>query len=140
MPDAGTLVGLQDRDVWLVHPWSLRAPPADLAPNTAVIGVYLSEHHAAWPWPAARWRWVDAAMAAITPERGLLDASALPGLLAGTARRHAVDDPHATPYLKSIAQLAPAPALFRALDRQSASFSHWWSRTTQGLRLASELL
>ena len=140
VPDADTLAGLQDRDVWLVHPWALRAPPADLAPNTAVIGVYLGEHHAAWPWPAARWRWVDAAMAAITPERWFIDASALAGLLAKTARRRAVDDPHVSRYLASIAELAPAPALFRSLDRQSASFSHWWSRVTRGLRLAEELL
>jgi deoxyribodipyrimidine photo-lyase len=79
-------------------------------------------------------------MAAITPERWFVDASALAGLLARTARRRAVDDPHVSPYLSSTAALAPAPALFRSLDRQSASFSQWWTRVTRGLRLAEELL
>ena len=29
-PDAATAERLRGREVWLVHPWALRAPPADL--------------------------------------------------------------------------------------------------------------
>ena len=54
-PDTHAAARLRGREVWLVHPWALRPPPPDLAPDVLRIGLYLSEHHRAWPWPAARW-------------------------------------------------------------------------------------
>ena len=53
---------VQGREVWLVHPWALREPPEDVPADATVVGIYLREYHAAWPWAEARWRWVDAAM------------------------------------------------------------------------------
>lgn len=64
-PDATSTERLRGREVWLVHPWALRAPPADVPDDTLVVGVYSREHHESWPWPDARWRWVDTAMAAV---------------------------------------------------------------------------
>jgi deoxyribodipyrimidine photo-lyase len=40
----------KDRDVWLVHPWSLGDLPADLPKDSLVIGIFVSEFHRAWPW------------------------------------------------------------------------------------------
>ena len=62
LPDARAIAG---RDVWLVHPWSLGEPPADLLP----VALCDAAFHARWPWSAARWRFVAARMAAITPLR-----------------------------------------------------------------------
>jgi len=139
-PDAATADRLRGREVWLVHPWALRAPPPDLADGAVVIGLYLREHHQAWPWPAARWRWVDAAMAAVAPERWTVDAAGLAGALAGAARVRSVDDPHLRRWLQPVAQLDAAPIVFPPVERHCASFSQWWTRATRGLRSAEELL
>ena len=131
---------LRGREVWLVHPWALRAPPPDLSASAVVIGLYLREHHTGWPWPEARWRWVDTAMAAVTGERWLVDAPGLQRLLASASRVRSVDDPHITRWLNPLAQLEAAPALFPRVDRPCSSFSQWWTRATRGLTEASALL
>ena len=133
-------LSLSGRQVWLVHPWALRAPPSDLPGDALVIGLYLKEHHAAWPWPEARWQWVDAAMQAVTPLRWWTDVQGLASALRGAARVRTVDDPHISPWLKSLADIEPAPALFAPVDRPCSSFSQWWNRTTRGLKGAEELL
>lgn len=142
-PDAATVRRLQGREVWLVHPWALRAPPATLPAGTLCIGVYLHEQHRAWPWPAARWRWVDAAMAAVTDERWWVDAAGLATALQGAARVRSVDDPHLRRWLQplhSAVALDPAPALFPPVARRCSSFSQWWTQATRELRQAQELL
>lgn len=131
---------LRGREVWLVHPWALRPPPADLPADVKVIGVYPQEHHVLWPWPERRWRWVDAAMAEVAPERWFTHAAALRDALQGAARVHSSDDPHAAPWLAPVARLRPAAALFPEVDRPCTSFSQWWTRATRGLRQAEELL
>lgn len=139
-PDAASAERLRGREVWLVHPWALRAPPADLPEGTVVIGVYPREHHEAWPWPEARWRWVDAAMAAVAAQRWFVDSAGLARALSGAARVRSVDDPHVTRWLEPVAQLDPAPTLFPPVERHCDSFSQWWTRTTRGLQQAGELL
>ncbi len=139
-PDAATVERLRGREVWLVHPWALRAPPAELPEGAAVIGVYVREHHEAWPWPEARWRWVDAAMAAVAPERWTVDATTLAAVLAGAKCVRSVDDPHLTRWLQHGMQLDAAPTLFPPVERRCDSFSQWWTRTTRGLKHAEELL
>ena len=139
-PDTATAELLRGREVWLVHPWALRAPPADLPDGAVLIGLYLREHHAAWPWPEARWRWVDAAMAAVAPQRWFVDAAGLATALAGAARVRSVDDPHLTRWLQRVAQLDAAPTLFPPVERRCESFSQWWTRATRGLKRAEELL
>lgn len=139
-PDAATARRLQGREVWLVHPWAMRAPPADLPAGTLCIGVYLQDWHAAWPWPAARWHWVDSAMAALAGERWWVDAADLAAALQGAARVRSVDDPHLRRWLQPVAALDPAPALFPPVARRCSSFSQWWTQATRGLRQAQELL
>ncbi len=139
-PDAGTAERLRGREVWLVHPWALRAPPVGVPPDAVCIGLYLHEHHAAWPWPAARWRWVDAAMAAVTTERWHTGSAEAALALGGAARVRSVDDPHLTRWLQRLARLDAAPMLFPAVERHCSSFSQWWTRATRGLQQAGELL
>jgi deoxyribodipyrimidine photo-lyase len=140
VPDAVSAELVRGREVWLVHPWALRAPPVDLPDNTVLIGIYLREHHATWPWPEARWRWVDAAMAAVAPERWFVDAASLATALAGAARVRSVAEPHLTRWLEQVAQLDAAPSLFPPVERRCESFSQWWTRATRGLKQAEELL
>jgi len=130
----------QGREVWLVHPWALRAPPPDLPTDAIVMGVYLREFHAAWPWSEARWRWVDAAMSEVAPTRWWIDAQGLTTALRGAARVRTVADPHIAQWLKPFVQLDPAPTLFPAVDRHCQSFSQWWTRATRGYQHAEELL
>ncbi len=142
-PDSTAAERLRGREVWLVHPWALRPPPANLhnRPGGAVvIGVYLREHHQAWPWPEARWRWVVTAMAAVAPESWFVDAASLGTALSGAASVRSVDDPHLTRWLKRLAQLDATPTLFPAVERHCESFSQWWNRATRGLKRAEELL
>jgi deoxyribodipyrimidine photo-lyase len=139
-PTASAVDRLRGREVWLVHPWALRAAPADLPDDTIIIGVYPQEHHAVWPWPESRWRWVDAAMAAVAPERWYVDSACLAEVLAAAACVRSVDDPHLTQWLARVAQLQPAPALFPVVERRCDSFSQWWTRTTRGSKRADELL
>ncbi len=138
--DAASVARLRGREVWLVHPWALRAPPAGVPPDTEIIGVYLQEHHAAWPWPQARWRWVDAAMAQVAPKRCFMPARDLAAALAGARCVRSVADPHVSRWLAPLAHLDPAPALFPAVDRRCGSFSQWWARATRGLGEAQELM
>ena len=139
-PEPAAIAAWAGREVWLIHPWALRAPPADLPSDALVLGVYLSESHASRPWPQARWRWVDAAMAQFTAQRYLLDKASLHAALAGAARVRTVADPHILPWLADGIQAQPAPMLFAQVDRRCASFSQWWSRATKHLSQAEELL
>lgn len=139
-PDATAAERLRGREIWLVHPWALRAPPSDLPEGVLCIGLYLREQHAAWPWPETRWRWVDAAMAAMAAERWHVGAVDLAAALAGAARVRTVDDPHLTRRLEHLAQLDAAPKLFPPVERRCTSFSQWWTRATRGLHRAEELL
>ena len=139
-PAASAIDRLRGREVWLVHPWALRAAPADLPDDTIIIGVYPQEHHAVWPWPESRWRWVDAAMAAVAPERWYLDSNCLATVLAAAAQVRSVSDPHIAQALPRRVILDPAPALFPLVERRCDSFSQWWTRTTRGIKRADELL
>ncbi|AUB81255.1 FAD-binding domain-containing protein [Candidatus Thiodictyon syntrophicum] len=139
-PDAAAADRLRGREVWLVHPWALRAPAAVLSDGAVVIGLYLREYHQAWPWSAARWRWVDAAMAAVAPRRWYVDAAGLAGALADAARVRSIDDPHFGRRLQPVAQQDAAPTLFPPVERRCGSFSQWWTRATRGLHGAKELL
>jgi deoxyribodipyrimidine photo-lyase len=137
---APNAAAVQGREVWLVHPWALRAPPADVPADTLCIGVYLQEHHARWPWPEARWRWVDRAMAEVAPLRWQTNAATLATALQGATKVRSVADPHLSRWLHPMAQLDDAPQLFPAVERHCTSFSQWWTRATRGYKHAEELL
>ena len=139
-PDTKELERLRGRPVWLIHPWALRAPPTDLPTDTIVIGIFPHEHHSAWPWPAERWQWVHAAMSALAAECWFIGSGELACALADAAEVRTVADPHLGSWLPGTVQVEPEPRLFPAVERPCSSFSQWWTRTTRGLKQASELL
>ncbi len=127
------------RDVWLLHPWALRPPPADLPAGTVVVGLCLQHWHQAWPWTRARWQFVARAMATLTRERWFGDTQAVAQALRHATSVQTVADPHLGPALARLALRRPAPALFAEIDRPCTSFSQWWSRVTQGVTAVTDL-
>ena len=126
-PDAAIVAG---RDVWLVHPWALRAPPPELRGDTLLIGVFIANFHRQWPWSLARWNFVASRMQTLTPHCWFADAGTIADALRGARSVSTVADPHLSlPELTTLNTL-PAPRLFAAIDRPCHSFSQWWSRVT----------
>jgi deoxyribodipyrimidine photo-lyase len=136
-PDPAAVAG---RDVWLVHPWALGEPPADLPADAVVLGVCVADAHRAWPWTASRWRFVGTRMAALAPLRWWGDAASIAAALASARQVRSLADPHIDRWLAGHVALAPPPALFPVVDRRCDSFSQWWTRATRGLKDAAELL
>ena len=130
---------VQGREVWLVHPWNLGLPPA-LPPGTLVLGLFVGDFHRAWPWNAARWRFVGARMAELTSHRWHGDAAVIGAALAGARRVRSVDEPHLAAWLSRWAECVAAPALFPPVAGRCDSFSQWWSCASRGLRSAADLL
>ena len=123
-PNASKVKG---RDVWLVHPWSLGDLPADLAKDTLVIGVYLSEFHLDWPWDERRWLFVQTRMNELACECWFGDALSIAAALEGATRVRGVMEAHIASLLPAVGQFRSAPALFDEVDRRCDSFSKWWN-------------
>jgi deoxyribodipyrimidine photo-lyase len=130
-PVAAAVAG---RDIWLVHPWALGDPPADLPADRVCVGWWPAEWHAAWPWSAARWTFVGTRMAALATLRWHGTRDALAAALSGARSVQAWADPHVDPWLPAAVQRRAPAALFPEPDRPCASFSAWWSHSTRGLR------
>ena len=113
------------RQVWLVHPWALDGPPADLPAHTLVAGLWLDDHHARWPWSAARWRFVGTRMDAIAPAQWRGTAEQWRLALAGAAAVLGWDDPNLGT-LGADLGLAPRPSAFREPPGPCRSFSQFW--------------
>ncbi len=137
---APNAAAVQGRDVWLVHPWSLGALPADLDAEAVVLGLLVNEFHSAWPWAAKRWRFVGCRMDALCHATWAGPADQIGLALAGARRVRAVVDPHVNHWLQRWAQCASAPALFAAVDGRCDSFSKWWLQASRGVKSAAELL
>jgi deoxyribodipyrimidine photo-lyase len=112
-------------DAWLVHPWALRLGPSGLAGRQAV-GVFAAEFHAAWPWSAARWRFVAARMAEMGVRRVWLQGQP-------PAHASAVNDPHLA-VLWSLGESTPVPRLFASPATRCASFSQYFARVSPSLQ------
>ena len=135
-PQAAEVAG---RDVWLVHPWALGEPPADLPAGCLHVGWWPAEPAALWPWSAARWAFAGARMAAIAPLRWHGTAQDLAKALNGVRSAQTVADPHLGAHLPpQLVQRAPL-RLFAEVDRPCASFSTWWNRTTRGVERLADL-
>lgn len=121
----------KDRDVWLVHPWSLGDLPADLPKDTLVIGIFVSEFHRAWPWDERRWLFVQSRMAELASECWYGDRLSIELALQGAKRLGGVSEAHIAPWLPSAGQYIPSPALFPNVERRCDSFSKWWRLVSQ---------
>jgi len=136
-PDPAAVAG---REVWLIHPWNLGPPPADLAPGTVLLALSLADFHRAWPWSERRWQFVGARMAELSPLRWHGDAAQVAAALRGARRVRSQAEPHLAAWLPGLAECRPAPALFPPVERACDSFSQWWTRASRGLGSAAELL
>lgn len=128
-PDPAAVHG---RDVWLVHPWSLGAAPADLPGDTLPVAVAIADWHRRWPWSARRWSFVAERQRALAPLLWLARAPALVAALADARGVHAIDDPHLRQALGAAGtriQWHPVPRLFTSVAGTCGSFSQWWRRT-----------
>ena len=130
-PDPAAVRG---RDLWLVHPWALRAPPTDLPAGTVAVAISVADWHRRWPWSAARWAFVGTQQAALAPLRWHADAATLTEALAGARAVHVMDDPHLRQALGAQAAAMdihwhPLPRLFAPVSAGCGSFSQWWRRT-----------
>ena len=136
---APTAAAVRDRDVWLVHPWSLGALPNDLPSGALVLGVVVDDFHRAFPWSTRRWEFVAARMAEVAPLRWQGSAQAIATSLAQARSVAAIGDPHLSPWLAGCAETRPPARLFPPVAGRHDSFTQWWTRATQGLRHAHEL-
>lgn len=138
MPPPGAEM-FADRDLWLVHPWSLAEPPTALPAGGLRVGLWLDEFHRDWPWSAARWRFVGARMEALTDLQCRGDAQAWRAALRAARRVHGWSDPHLGAALDGLG-LDAAPRVFPDPASHCRSFSKFWTQATRGLRWASDLL
>jgi deoxyribodipyrimidine photo-lyase len=138
-PPAPSAALFARRDVWLVHPWSLREAPSDLLAGALHTGVWLDDFHREWPWSAARWRFTSARMAGLTSTQCRGDAAAWRAALASARSVRGWRDPHLGDAFNAFDLQSPTP-LFAEPGLCCASFSQFWNRATRGVVQASELL
>lgn len=138
---------LRGKHVRLVHPWDLIEVPDNVGSQSshtddAIIDVawLCPAFHAALPWSQARWDWVLARMAHITPLMVVGDAADLAPLLA-SAQTVQVQLTKNAAYLASIEALATTvpqlnttlePALLPPVDKLCNSFTKYY-QTAQKL-------
>lgn len=137
--DPPPLPDMTGRDIWLVHPWALGEPPADLPEGCLRLGWWPAEHHAAWPWSAARWAFARARMEALAPLQWHGSRPELARALASARRVQTLADPHVQPWLLAGVVVRPALRLFADVECPCASFSSWWSRVTRRVGQLGEL-
>ena len=134
--------GVAGRDVWLLHPWSLRAIPPASPGEMLCIGVGLTECHTQTPWSERRWRFVTQGLQAHADRLWWGSAQQVAEALRGARSVAWYADPHAAVGLDAlqaqwtghashpIATAQPQPCLFAPVPNYCPSFSLWW-RSTQ---------
>ncbi len=120
-PDAAAV---KDRDVWLVHPWSLADAPAGTLP----VAVLDAAFHRAWPWSERRWRFVGTRMKALTARRWFGERDALHAALAGAKSVRGVHNLHLGAAFSAF-DLTPMPRAFADPPTRCRSFSAFWSKS-----------
>jgi deoxyribodipyrimidine photo-lyase len=103
------------------------------------VGLWLAEHHDAWPWNASRWAFASERMAELTPLHWHADRATLSQALAGARSVQTTADPHISALLPpQVVQRSPQ-ALFAEVNLHCRSFSTWWNRTTKGIKTLNDL-
>jgi deoxyribodipyrimidine photo-lyase len=119
-PDAADVA---DRDVWLLHPWSLGDPPA----GSLAVAVVDPAFHDRWPWSALRWAWLLDRLMDVADLRWAASPDVCAQALRNARSVRGVADPHLGDGAATLG-LSPSPALFCEPTKRCTSFSAWWSR------------
>jgi deoxyribodipyrimidine photo-lyase len=117
---------------WLMHPWSLHLP--EQAQGQHIIGVWVDEFHAAYPWNSRRYAFVLAAMRARCNVIIAGKAQALPAMLV-KIQLHAVPtlNPQYQSFLQACgARLHARPGVFDEPSHFKKSFSSYWNTISRG--------
>lgn len=138
-PDRDSVIG---RDVWLLHPWSIRAMPPSTNTEFLRIGVGLAECHAHTPWSERRWHFVTEGLKASTALLWWGSVHHVADALQGARSVHWQSEPHAAAGMNALHALLTANAvhplvaaheqrcLFKSVPTYCQSFSKWWSQTS----------
>ncbi len=135
-PDAQAVRG---RDVWLVHPWALGEPPADLPDGSVCVAVFIKEVHAEHAWSAARWQFVAARMAQLAMPTWFGTATEVAAALSAARSVNTIANAHLGHHLTPRAVCRPAARLFPEVGTVCNSFSHWWARATRDVKRVPDL-
>jgi deoxyribodipyrimidine photo-lyase len=127
------------RDVWLLHPWALGDPPADLPDGALVLGLLVADFHQAWPWSDARWAFVGERMAALSTRCWWGAAPAIAEALGAARSVQTLANPHIDPWLPANVLRRASPQLFAQIDPCCHSFSQWWTRVMRGVHHCQDL-
>jgi deoxyribodipyrimidine photo-lyase len=119
---------VSDRDVWLIHPWSLGAVPQHNAARGVVIGVGFAESHAQMPWSTQRWRFVTQGLQAQTEYLWWGTTVQISEALRPARSVCWQPDPHLPPAPQGTQEYSPA-SLFEAVKIYCPGFAQWWRRT-----------
>jgi deoxyribodipyrimidine photo-lyase len=119
-PDAAAV---KDRDVWLVHSWSL----ADAPEGSTPIAVLDAAFHCAWPWSERRWRFVGTRMAALASHRWIGERDMLHAALAAARSVRGLHNLHLGSAFDTF-NLAPMPRAFTDPPTRCRSFSAFWNK------------
>jgi deoxyribodipyrimidine photo-lyase len=130
-----------DRDVWLLHPWSIGSEPQGVGADVLLIGVGISECHVQMPWNARRWSFATEGLLTRTPHLWWGSALQLARALQGARSVRWQPDRHADAGLQSLRALLRVgdaqpmvatpeqPRLFEPVEQYCESFSQWWRHT-----------
>jgi len=141
-PSTGTAPRAADvtgHDVWLIHPWALGQPPADLPEGCLHVAWWPAEHHAVWPWNAARWRFAGIRMSTLATVHWHGSHAQLAQALVAARSVQTIADEHIGKRLPPSVNQRPPHRLFAEVNRPCASFSTWWNRVTRKLEQLSDL-
>lgn len=116
-------IDIKGKDVWLVHPWSLAEPPADLLP----VAILDADFHLRWPWSEARWRFVTTRMTEVTNLQWLATAPELVDALRAARSVHGIHNLHLSAAFSEFS-LMPMPRAFHDPHRRCPSFSSYWAK------------
>ena len=117
-----------DRDVWMVHPWALRKPPADLPAGVLRVSICPAEFHDRWAWSDARWAFVGARMRELSTLCWRDSAAAIAAALQSARSVRGVGDAHLDARLRGMTGMSAPRQLFAPVERPCSSFSPWWKQ------------
>jgi deoxyribodipyrimidine photo-lyase len=127
---------LRGREVQLLHPWAMGG--AGL-PGRTTVAVLDADFHQRWPWSERRWQFVVTRLQSAADIRWWGPASSLVQALSVAPVLHGVHSPHLSPAFEALNLSAP-PLMLQWPQSRCASFSQFWTRATQGLKQADELV